>query len=121
MVGARRRWSWLGGAAADALSIPVMLWWWHAPRPVTVTEGKFPEELVYARSRDDVVSGGVMFTPRTNGREVRRRDLDPWLGNELLLADVHDARAGTGRARIHHDYRKHTHARPGQRARVSLR
>ena len=35
--------------------------WRLAPRAVTVTEGKFPEELVYVRSSDDVVNGGVMF------------------------------------------------------------
>ena len=35
--------------------------WRIAPRALTVTEGRFPEELVYVRSSDDVVNGGVMF------------------------------------------------------------
>jgi pimeloyl-ACP methyl ester carboxylesterase len=30
---------------------------------MTVTAGKFPEELVYVRSADDVISGGAIFTP----------------------------------------------------------
>lgn len=43
----------LGGAA----------WLWtQRPRPVTVTAGVFPEELVYVRSTDDVVNGGVFFS-----------------------------------------------------------
>ncbi|MGI8785260.1 MAG: alpha/beta hydrolase [Acidobacteriota bacterium] len=29
---------------------------------MTVTEGEFPEELVYVRSADDIVNGGAMFT-----------------------------------------------------------
>src|SRR5215467_11894008 len=32
-----------------------------APRRLTLTTGQFPEELVYVRSSDDVVNGGVMF------------------------------------------------------------
>lgn len=41
--------------------------WSRRPRPVTVTAGQFPEQLVYARSSDDVVNGGVYFSesPRT--------------------------------------------------------
>ncbi len=34
-----------------------------APRPENQKPGKFPEELVYARSKDDVVNGGAIFTP----------------------------------------------------------
>lgn len=46
----------LGLAAAAA-------WLWlHGPRMLTVTAGHFPEELVYVRSADDVVNGGVIFT-----------------------------------------------------------
>lgn len=40
-----------------------LLWLRYAPRTITVTEGKFPEELVYVRSKDDIVNGGAMFTP----------------------------------------------------------
>ena len=38
-------------------------WLHYAPRPVSVTAGAFPEELVYVRSTDDVISGGSIFTP----------------------------------------------------------
>lgn len=39
-------------------------WWqWRVPRVGTVTAGKFPEELVYVRSQDDIVNGGAIFTP----------------------------------------------------------
>ena len=34
-----------------------------AASPVEVTPGRFPEELVYARSEDDIVSAGAIFAP----------------------------------------------------------
>ena len=40
--------------------------WRFAPRPVTTTSGQFPEELVYVRSSDDIVNGGVMFRAAKN-------------------------------------------------------
>jgi pimeloyl-ACP methyl ester carboxylesterase len=36
-------------------------WQWYGPRRVTVTAGKFPEELVYVRSSDDIINGGAIF------------------------------------------------------------
>jgi pimeloyl-ACP methyl ester carboxylesterase len=36
--------------------------WRHRPRPITVTAGQYPEELVYARSTDDVINGGTFFS-----------------------------------------------------------
>lgn len=62
----RLRSSWWLVAASVALVLvgaAVVLWWRHAPRAITVTEGKFPEELVYVRSADDFMNGGAMFTP----------------------------------------------------------
>jgi len=56
---------WLGGVAAALVAAAFLLWMRYAPRQITVTEGKFPEELVYVRSTDDIVNGGVMFTPST--------------------------------------------------------
>src|SRR5579872_4234498 len=41
----------------------VVFLWQKRPRGITVTEGKFPEELIYVRSSDDIVNGGVIFTP----------------------------------------------------------
>ncbi len=40
-----------------------LLWRWCVPRAVTVTAGKFPEQLIYVRSGDDIISGGAMFAP----------------------------------------------------------
>ena len=37
-----------------------------APRPEMMTPGKFPEKLIYVRSNDDIVNGGVIFTPPKN-------------------------------------------------------
>lgn len=39
------------------------LWQRFGPRPVTVTAGSGPEELVYVRSSDDVINGGSIFMP----------------------------------------------------------
>lgn len=44
--------------------------WKRLPSPVTVSAGAFPEELVYARSTDDVINGGVLFTAPDGSREV---------------------------------------------------
>ena len=38
-------------------------WQLYVPRVITVSAGEFPEQLVYARSSDDVINGGVMFSP----------------------------------------------------------
>jgi pimeloyl-ACP methyl ester carboxylesterase len=43
--------------------LPFVLWQRFGPRVVTVTAGKFPEQLVYVRSNDDIISGGAMFAP----------------------------------------------------------
>jgi dienelactone hydrolase len=52
--------------AALLVSSVALVIWRLAPRPVTVTSGQFPEELVYVRSSDNVVNGGVMFKPAAN-------------------------------------------------------
>jgi pimeloyl-ACP methyl ester carboxylesterase len=39
-------------------------WWqWRVPKHPKITAGKFPEELVYVRSQDEIVNGGAIFTP----------------------------------------------------------
>ena len=51
-------------AAVVALLVTTfLLWRGCVPRAVTVTAGKFPEQLVYVRSSDDIISGGAMFAP----------------------------------------------------------
>lgn len=70
----RTRLSWWLVAAVVAIVVvgaSVVLWWQHAPRAITVTEGKFPEELVYVRSADDFVNGGAMYSPpRTSAKQA---------------------------------------------------
>jgi pimeloyl-ACP methyl ester carboxylesterase len=48
------------------LGTAFLLWQRYAPRAITVTAGKFPEELVYVRSKDDIINGGSIFTPPKN-------------------------------------------------------
>lgn len=58
------------GRAWRALAVVLFLaglagagWMWlHRPRQITVSAGQFPEELVYARSTDDVINGGTLFS-----------------------------------------------------------
>ena len=45
------------------LGTSFLLWRGRKPRPENMSAGKFPEELVYVRSQDDIVSAGVVFTP----------------------------------------------------------
>jgi pimeloyl-ACP methyl ester carboxylesterase len=52
------------GVALLGMAFLVWQWWqWRVPGAPNVTAGKFPEELVYVRSRDDIVNGGAIFTP----------------------------------------------------------
>jgi pimeloyl-ACP methyl ester carboxylesterase len=48
----------LGVLAAGALA-----WRRYAPRAITTTSGRFPEELVYVRANDDILNGGAIFRP----------------------------------------------------------
>ena len=61
-----RHLSWrefLASASVLGLLGTVVAWQWDGPRTVTVTAGKFPEELVYVRSSDDILNGGAIFAP----------------------------------------------------------
>src|SRR5687767_1083223 len=59
-----RRWAVGSLAALLLLGLLAAAWvWLHRPRALTITAGQLPEELVYVRSTDDVVNGGVIFTP----------------------------------------------------------
>ena len=44
-------------------AIAFLIWRTSAPRPENQRAGKFPEQLVYVRSKDDIVNGGAIFTP----------------------------------------------------------
>ena len=53
------------------LAITFVLWQRYGPRAVTVTAGKFPEELVYVRSKDDIINGGAIFTaPKNSAKPI---------------------------------------------------
>jgi pimeloyl-ACP methyl ester carboxylesterase len=45
------------------LGTALVLWQGRAPRPENMKAGKFPEQLVYVRSKDDIVQCGAIFTP----------------------------------------------------------
>jgi pimeloyl-ACP methyl ester carboxylesterase len=48
-------------AVLVVLGATCLLRQWWMPGTAGVTPGKFPEELVYARSEDDIVNGGAIF------------------------------------------------------------
>lgn len=50
-------------AVLVVLGTILLVWRRYAPRAITVTTGKFPEELVYVQSADDIVNGGAIFRP----------------------------------------------------------
>jgi len=50
-------------AVLALLAAAFLLWQLRAPRSITVTAGKFPEELVFVRTEDDIIDGGAIFTP----------------------------------------------------------
>jgi pimeloyl-ACP methyl ester carboxylesterase len=61
----------IGFAAALAvLGAAFLIWQRVGPRTVTVSVGKFPEELVYVRSSDDIVNGGALFTSKESPKPV---------------------------------------------------
>ena len=45
------------------MGMACLLWQGCTPRPENQMAGKFPEQLVYARSKDDIVNAGAMFAP----------------------------------------------------------
>ena len=66
----------------------------RAPRPENQKPGKFPEQLVYVRSSDDVVSAGVMFSqPQTQSKRLVLIWVHGWGANFYLPTYV-----GIGRA-----------------------
>ncbi|HUP45948.1 MAG TPA: alpha/beta fold hydrolase [Thermoanaerobaculia bacterium] len=64
-MSARRQFALAVGAAVLAATA-VILWQSYGPRRLTVTAGRFPEELVYVRSADDIINAGVVFAPPKN-------------------------------------------------------
>lgn len=65
-----------------------------SPHPENQKPGKFPEQLVYVRSTDDVVSGGVLFTsPKDAAKPLAVIWVHGWGANFYLPSYV-----GIGRA-----------------------
>jgi pimeloyl-ACP methyl ester carboxylesterase len=101
---------WLGGVAAALLAAAFLLWLRYAPRRITVTEGNFPEELVYVRSTDDIVNGGVMFTPsKASAKPVAILWIHGWGTNfySPTYAVIGRALAGRGFTTISGNTRMH--------------
>ena len=49
--------------ALALLGTTFLLWKVRLPGALKVPAGKLPEELVYVQSKDDIINGGVIFTP----------------------------------------------------------
>jgi pimeloyl-ACP methyl ester carboxylesterase len=72
----------------------------RSPRPENQKQGKFPEQIVYVRSSDDVVSAGVMFSPpQTQSKPLAVIWVHGWGANFYLPSYV-----GIGRALAAHGY-----------------
>jgi pimeloyl-ACP methyl ester carboxylesterase len=68
------------------------------PRPENQMPGKFPEELVYVRSTDDVVSAGVRFTsPKDSSKPIAVVWVHGWGANFYSPSYVGIGRALAGR------------------------
>ncbi len=69
-----KRWlAWTATAvfALALLGVAFLLWRRSALRPERMSAGKFPEQLVYVRSSDDIVDAGAIFTsPKESARPL---------------------------------------------------
>src|SRR5947209_1791248 len=69
-----------------------------APRPENQLPGKFPEQVVFVRSGDDVINGGVLFTvPKEAAKPVAVIWIHGWGVNFYLPGYVGIGRALAGR------------------------
>src|SRR5215471_5442365 len=72
----------------------LVVWLRRAPHPENQKPGKFPETLVFARSNDDVVSSGMIFTPpKEKSKPIAVVWIPGWGANFYLPSYV-----GIGRA-----------------------
>ena len=88
------RWAVIGIAVLAVFGTAFLIWQRVAPRAVTVTSGKFPEELVYVLSTDDVMNGGAMFTAsKTSAKSIAVIWIHGWGTNFYAPAYVMIGRA----------------------------
>jgi hypothetical protein len=83
--------------------------------PENQKPGKFPEQLVYVRSADDVVGGGVLFTSTSSPSKPLAIIWVHRLGSEFLYPELRWNRAGAGGARVSNHLGQYAHARHRER------
>ena len=88
-----------------------LVWQRWAPRALHVTPGKFPEELVYARSDDDIVNAGAVFAPpNALAKPIAVIWIHGW-GVNFYQPHLRDDWEGPRGARLYVHHRQHAHAR----------
>jgi pimeloyl-ACP methyl ester carboxylesterase len=86
------------GSVGIALLLAIFLRLRIPPRPENQMPGKFPEELVYVRSTDDVVNAGVIFTaPKSSSKPIAIIWVHGWGANFYSPSYVGIGRALAGR------------------------
>ena len=92
------------------LGTAFLLWKVRMPGAVKVTAGKFPEELVYVQSKDDIVNGGAIFTPpKDSAKPIAVIWIHGW-GVNFYSSDVRDDWPGARGARLYMHHRQYAHA-----------
>jgi pimeloyl-ACP methyl ester carboxylesterase len=86
------------GAILAVLGTAFLPWQGCAPRPENQKAGKFPEQLVYVRSDDDIVNGGALFSPpRDSAKPIGIIWIHGWGTNFYYPTYVGIGRALAGR------------------------
>jgi pimeloyl-ACP methyl ester carboxylesterase len=86
------------GFVGIALLLAILLRLRIPPRPENQMPGKFPEELVYVRSTDDVVNAGIIFTaPKSSPKPIAIIWVHGWGANFYYPSYVGIGRALAGR------------------------
>lgn len=58
-----------------------VIWQTHIYRSERMKPGKFPKQLVYVRTQDDVVDTDAIFTPPPDSAKPLAIDLNPRMGH----------------------------------------
>src|SRR5204863_6335048 len=62
-------WMAVGAVGIIAVCATLFLWQRYGPHTAELKAGKFPEQIVSARSDDNIVNGGVMFYPPNDSQK----------------------------------------------------